>query len=71
MLFSVHSYNTTESEHLPVVHQVMQLIFVTCVLLSPLLPLKGSVCICEMSCPVLVGMLPDWAFSLLAALCQF
>lgn len=30
MLFSVHSYNATESEHLPVVHQVVQLIFVMC-----------------------------------------
>jgi len=69
MLFSVHSYNIAESEHLPVVYQVRQLTFVMCVLLSLLLPLKGSVCVCEMSCPALVGTLPDQAFGVLIALC--
>lgn len=52
-------------QNVPVTHQVMQLVCVRCVLLSLLLPLKGSVCICELSCLVLLGTLSDQAFSLL------
>lgn len=42
-----------------------------CSYYSLLLPLKDSVCVYGMLCPVLVGTLPHWPFSLLIAVCWY